>query len=440
MPETSSVGGLGAPISVVTANLYRLANPYPWIGRRRRVVKLLDGASPDVILFQECPERESWIAAKLTGAYREASDHVNCPILANSERFDVVSRMGFNLRGTERKRYGSGLVVEEHATGQRMCFVSVHPSSRKERNAALDRPKQIKELLTKLASWKVDGVSVIDLPLFIGGDMNCSEPSTKRGGVAHVMTTHGLVDARDVLTTEKKFKHREYRTSSGWSMKPKKGPQIDRGYASPHLSFEWAQVIFTGRAADHNFVHWIIEVGPHTPPTIEELIPNFATLPADAQLAAQSIAANVTVGVQMFNPTSEGYWPNLTKGLKALDLWTCVDNSSIRDRDVEYNRGNRILFMQAVRVNQFDLDRAVALGRDVTISAGAVAAADPAVFNIDAWWVQAMLRELGHYTEKVDGLFGPFARAAFAEFTTADVTLETVLALSEVTLNLTIGA
>ena len=142
----------------------------------------------------------------------------------------------------------------------------------------------------------------------------------------------------------------------------------------------------------------------------------------------------------MFNPRAEGHWPNLTRGLHADDFWLCVDHSTVKNGSAEYNRGNKILFMQAARVKQFNLDRAVPLGSAVGVSAGGAVAAGPGLVSSDAWWVQAMLRELGLYTKKVDGLFGPISVASFAAFSPDGVSLHTLQTLSDATLGFMVTA
>lgn len=141
--------------------------------------------------------------------------------------------------------------------------------------------------------------------------------------------------------------------------------------------------------------------------TVAGYFPSWNTMHADAQLAVMSMAWNM-------GPHFPPGWPTLTSALRRQDYVTASDNCEINARPGDRNRRNRTLFLQAARAKQFGGPPERLYGPEVTLDASVVASADPGRVNAHAWWVQAMLRILGHYTAGLDGLYGPMSKAAFA--------------------------
>lgn len=243
-------------LNVVTANLYRLNNVYPWLGRRRGVTDLLISSTADILCLQETPEDyEEFLVANLTpiGQWRVGSDLANCPILYRSDKLRVVSSKGFTLSGTTRARYGSGAVFEEIETGHRFCVVSVHPASPKDGpDPFTDRLNQIQQLWSELALWGVPA-----LPLVVAGDMNDSGRSSVPG-VAQSFLRLGMIDALDVIP-DSLFINRIYSSVTGWKPSKKNGLHIDRAFANEHFRFVAAQLLLTGLLSDHNFIRFTLE-------------------------------------------------------------------------------------------------------------------------------------------------------------------------------------
>ena len=119
------------------------------------------------------------------------------------------------------------------------------------------------------------------------------------------------------------------------------------------------------------------------------------------------------VGQNMFNPKSGAYWPNLSAALKAGDYVRAADNCLVNGKTSERNRRNRKMFLQAARAEIFSADPDELFGSAVSISAANVVNKNPAKPGSHAFWTQAVMRVTGHYTLKLDGLFGPKSLAAF---------------------------
>lgn len=144
---------------------------------------------------------------------------------------------------------------------------------------------------------------------------------------------------------------------------------------------------------------------------VRRFLPGWDDLRADAQLAAMSMVWNV--GQNMFNPKSGAYWPNLSAALKAGDYVRAADNCLVNGKTSERNRRNRKMFLQAARAEIFSADPDELFGSAVSISAANVVNKNPAKPGSHAFWTQAVMRVTGHYTLKLDGLFGPKSLAAF---------------------------
>lgn len=152
--------------------------------------------------------------------------------------------------------------------------------------------------------------------------------------------------------------------------------------------------------------------------------------PADAQLAIMNMA-------WWMGPGFYQSWPNFSAACKAQD-WirasqNCTTvNSSRRNPDNvrRFLNAAKVKFMEGDPEKLWDLENAPGV---TSISAGKIAAAKSNVYLVDAEIVQRMLSILGFYTVKIDGLFGPMSRTAFANWAKSAKLKNTGLSVTNLT-------
>lgn len=147
-------------------------------------------------------------------------------------------------------------------------------------------------------------------------------------------------------------------------------------------------------------------------------LPGWESLRADAQLAAMSMVWNV--GENMFNPGSRAYWPTLSAALKAEDYVRASDTCLINAKTSERNRRNRRLFLHAARAVIMGEAPDRLFGPRIKVSASHIVNGNPAKPGSHAFFAQAIMRASGHYTLKLDGLFGPRSHESWKAATGED--------------------
>jgi hypothetical protein len=188
--------------------------------------------------------------------------------------------------------------------------------------------------------------------------------------------------------------------------------------------------------ADRDEAFWDIADGMEG--AILRQFPGWATWPADAQLAALSMAWN-------FGPNLTGEWPTLSAHLTDQDWEYAALNCEPAAGPNARSRQNKVLFFQAARAAYAGDEPKVLFGPGVAVSTGRFVqgANNPPVTNWHAWWVQAMLRDDGKYLLKLDGQFGPRSQQAWnAAMASLDrpfaYSLSSLTALSALTLRITV--
>lgn len=155
--------------------------------------------------------------------------------------------------------------------------------------------------------------------------------------------------------------------------------------------------------------------------TLQRSLPALESWPADAQLALMDMAYHM-------GPNFLGSkWPNFTAAAKSYDFAGCAQSCQTAKRTPR-DQAHVKLFTNAAAVVYAGLSLEVLWGTTqvptvdalpggvglTTVSSAKVAAAQPGVFSVDAWYVQRMLMLAGTYVLKIDGLFGPKSRSAYA--------------------------
>ena len=164
-----------SPYTLVTINMDR---KIPWSAARQRgFLDVLKPLNADAICMQESMEFETPLMGPL--GMIQASDHVNCPILINPDRFKLPAPahldLNVNMTGYGRKRYGSATLLEDRETSFRFSLASIHPSNTGEypsaTAAAAGRLVQFREAYKQLTDrgWT-------KVPHVILGDYNDRRP------------------------------------------------------------------------------------------------------------------------------------------------------------------------------------------------------------------------------------------------------------------------
>jgi GH25 family lysozyme M1 (1,4-beta-N-acetylmuramidase) len=199
MPETPE------SIRAGTMNLARLMPET--LTRAKAIATEIDSMSLDLIGFQET---EEWIEDKLVdllqGSWLVASDHVNCPTMIRSDKFERVihngqSNIKITMPGSVRSRYGSAALLRRKSDGLVFVFANIHPSNTGEfpgtgtarlKMADTNRIRQAESCWAHLEAWGVTG-----FPMLIVGDMN--DKSMPPAGIPGVFARHGLADVLQKL-------------------------------------------------------------------------------------------------------------------------------------------------------------------------------------------------------------------------------------------------
>jgi hypothetical protein len=176
---------------------------------------------------------------------------------------------------------------------------------------------------------------------------------------------------------------------------------------------------------DQDVVQWCFETDTILKwASADKTFPNTETWPASAQLAFMDMLW--WMGASFFES-----WPKLSAALHSEDFFTaareCVSVAKA-DRDYEHQQ----LFTNAGKVVAAYIDKEhlwmpkdvvipiTPLGAEtypalVVIKASQIANT-PTKFNLQAWYVQRMLKRLGFYTGAVDGLWGSVSAKAMNAF------------------------
>ena len=172
--------------------------------------------------------------------------------------------------------------------------------------------------------------------------------------------------------------------------------------------------------------------------SLQTQFPAWVAWPADAQLAVMSMAWN-------FGPNLTGGWPTLSAHLSDRDWEFAALNCEPGAGPNARSRQNKVMFFQAARAAYAGDEPEVLFGPGVAVSTGRFIQGvnNPPVTNWHAWWVQAMLRDMGLYTLKLDGQFGPRSQQAWRAAMTslnraAGYTVSSLTALSDATLRVTV--
>jgi GH24 family phage-related lysozyme (muramidase) len=150
--------------------------------------------------------------------------------------------------------------------------------------------------------------------------------------------------------------------------------------------------------------------------TIIGIFPEWATWPADGQLALLSMAWNV-------GPAFDTEWPTLTENLRRQNFLYAAENAIPRDKTTgEFMkaarwRQNNELWTHAAGVIALKRDPTkLWLGQPIVLTSLEWAVKNPNGISVVAWYVQRQLQILGHYTGPLDGQFGKMSRAAYSAY------------------------
>jgi hypothetical protein len=188
---------------------------------------------------------------------------------------------------------------------------------------------------------------------------------------------------------------------------------------------------------DQNVVRWMFD---RTAASMEKKVstyfPEWENWTADAQMAVMSGAWNM-------GPAFPESWPNLARLLNLGNWYEAAYAFMINDAPSDRNRRNRVYLLQASLSDYANRDPELFWGwAAVDLSKLIWAIKNPSSVGFNAWWTQAMLRQLAFYTGPLDGKFGPISQAAYRRFcesrklTVTSPTLDNLRLLSNATLRL----